>query len=184
MELLDFGENTTLVGAALVAVALIAAVAVKGPAMLAGLRKSLLELGLSSEVMARSLALGFMFGTFPVYVPTVPTLIIAAVAKVLGLSVPATILGLNIATPFFMSFMVPFIRAGEWLGGEEPLAIDTLMTTMKASVLQGFQTFGGRLLMGALAWSVAAPFLLVLSYLVFRPLCKVIQGEEAESKQK
>eukprot|EP00933_Yihiella_yeosuensis_P057600 TRINITY_DN57531_c0_g1_i1.p1 TRINITY_DN57531_c0_g1~~TRINITY_DN57531_c0_g1_i1.p1 ORF type:complete len:203 (-),score=25.53 TRINITY_DN57531_c0_g1_i1:44-595(-) len=180
MAFLDNDDPLTLAVAVLVAAGIIGVLVKKGPSMMAGISKQLQDLGLSSETLARSLALGFMVGTFPVYIPTVPTILVAFVARVLGLSVPATLVGLNIATPFFMSFMVPFIRAGERLSGQEALAIDALMSTMKESVLEGFRQFGGRLLFAALAWSVAAPVLLIVSYFLFRPMCRAISTGEPE----
>lgn len=183
MSQLNFQPNeppvstTTLVLAG-VAVVGVAVAVMRGPQIMAGLRKSLLKLGLSSEVMARSLAFGFVFGTIPLYVPTIPTIALSGIAKVLGLSIPASIIGLNVATPFFMAFMVPFIRAGEWLAGMEALAVDGLMAAMKEDIVGAFSTFGSRLLLAMAAWACAAPILLVISYLVFRPVCKAVEGGE------
>ena len=58
--------------------------------------------------------------------PMVPMLVCTALAKLLGLSVPASIIGLSSATPLWLSLMVPYIRAGEWLSGMDTLVLDGL----------------------------------------------------------
>eukprot|EP00928_Gymnodinium_smaydae_P057792 TRINITY_DN41012_c0_g1_i1.p3 TRINITY_DN41012_c0_g1~~TRINITY_DN41012_c0_g1_i1.p3 ORF type:complete len:150 (+),score=28.85 TRINITY_DN41012_c0_g1_i1:169-618(+) len=141
-----------------------------------GLRDSLARLGLTGQLMARSLALGLVFGTIPLYVPFVPTLLLGALARLLGLSVPAALLGLQAATPFFVVLMVPFIRAGEWLGGSTPMEVAVLMSAMKEDPFGALGTFGGLLGRATLAWTCAAPVMLLVSYAVLLPICRTIAG--------
>ncbi|CAE8637996.1 unnamed protein product, partial [Polarella glacialis] len=93
---------------------------------------------LSSELLARSLAIGFVWGTFPLYIPTFPTVALVAVGKLVGLSTPAAVIGLNIATPFMMMFMVPFIRAGEWIAGLENFPVEKTSWKDSANSAQGW----------------------------------------------
>uniref|UniRef100_A0A7S1F4V4 DUF2062 domain-containing protein n=1 Tax=Noctiluca scintillans TaxID=2966 RepID=A0A7S1F4V4_NOCSC len=154
------------------------AIYLRGPAILANLRASLKKLNITHELMARSLAVGFVWGTFPLYIPTVPTIALAAAAKVLGLSTPAALIGLQLATPCFMMFMVPYIRAGEWMSASEPLEISGLMDAMSSDIVGAFQNFGTRLGMAVIAWFVTVPLLLFVSYWLVRPLAKSVIGTE------
>jgi len=146
----------------------------RGKSAIQGMKQKLEELGLTADVMARSLSLGFTMGIFPVYVPTIPTIICGAVARALRLSVPASIIGLNLATPFFLTLLVPFIRLGEWITRSEELALDGLMGAMKEDLVGAFKTFGSRLAMGAFSWGLAAPVVAVAAWAVFYPFCRLV----------
>mmetsp|Transcript_102752 Transcript_102752/g.204053 ORF Transcript_102752/g.204053 Transcript_102752/m.204053 type:complete len:163 (+) Transcript_102752:69-557(+) len=145
------------------------------------LRKSLAGLGLTAPIMSKSLAFGLVFGLIPVYVPTLPTIALSVLAKLFGLSVPASIIGLNLATPFFLMLMVPYVRAGEWLIGYESMAVDTLMSAMKADLMGALGKFGSRLGMAMVAWACSAPFLLALCYFIFLPICCGVAGSEVKA---
>mmetsp|Transcript_64018 Transcript_64018/g.139202 ORF Transcript_64018/g.139202 Transcript_64018/m.139202 type:complete len:177 (-) Transcript_64018:160-690(-) len=144
---------------------------------LKAVRQKLVDLKISPEVMATSLAFGFSFGTLPLYIPVVPTIVLGALASLLKLSMPAAIVGLNLATPFFLIFFVPFVRAGEWLSGQEAVVIDTLKKAMEENIIGALQTFSSRLLLAALAWACASPILFGIAYFLFRPLCHAMHGK-------
>mmetsp|Transcript_82255 Transcript_82255/g.236387 ORF Transcript_82255/g.236387 Transcript_82255/m.236387 type:complete len:171 (+) Transcript_82255:64-576(+) len=165
--------------AAVVAVVVAVLAATKGRGTLDVIKQALAKLGLTSDVMARSLSMGFVLGTLPLYVPTIPTVVCGALAKLFGLSVPASIMGLNIATPFFMVLMVPFIRFGETLSGSDALPLDGLMDHMRADMAGAFQTFGGRIAMGVLSWACATPVLFFASYFVFLPFCRMVDTKKS-----
>lgn len=163
-------------GVGLLSVTLV--VALRGRKLLAGFRRSLVSLGLSSELMARSLAFGFVFGVMPVYIPAAPSIVVPLLAKLLGLSMPAALLGMSSSTPAWLTFLVPYIRAGELIGGMDALAVNDLVVAMRKDSFGACRNFAGRLLLAMLAWLLTAPLLLAASYFAFRPLCQAIEGRQ------
>ena len=70
-----------------------------------------------------------------VYILWLPTLILAALARLFSLSVPVSFTGMQMSTPFFLLLLLPFVRAGEWLGGNEPVVIQTQIDAMRNDTL-------------------------------------------------
>uniref|UniRef100_A0A7S4UCB5 DUF2062 domain-containing protein n=1 Tax=Alexandrium monilatum TaxID=311494 RepID=A0A7S4UCB5_9DINO len=140
-------------------------------------RKSLSELRLTPQMMAGSLSFGLVWGLLPLYIPTVPTIALGALVKLLGLSLPAALIGLQLATPLFMALLVPYVRAGEWLSGAEPMDVSTLMAAMKESIIGALGTFGSRLGLAVCAWVCSAPILFTIAYYTSLPLCRSLTGK-------
>merc|ERR1712050_701700 len=115
----------------------------------------MLTLNLPSDMLARSVAFGIVAALPPIYIPA-STLLWAAVARLLGLSIPAAILGIQLGTPIWMFAMVPYIRAGEWFGGREQLALDGLIDQMKGDPMGAFSNFGDRIFLGILVWGISS----------------------------
>mmetsp|Transcript_45926 Transcript_45926/g.92640 ORF Transcript_45926/g.92640 Transcript_45926/m.92640 type:complete len:148 (-) Transcript_45926:107-550(-) len=141
------------------------------------LRTKLRALALTPPMMASSLAFGLVWGVLPLYVPTVPTIALAFLVKLLGLSLPAALIGLQVATPVFMVLLVPYVRAGELLSGADPMDVNSLMDAMKESIIGALGTFGGRLGLAVVAWAASAPFLFALVYFASLPLCRGLAGK-------
>mmetsp|Transcript_108916 Transcript_108916/g.318752 ORF Transcript_108916/g.318752 Transcript_108916/m.318752 type:complete len:148 (+) Transcript_108916:67-510(+) len=142
-------------------------------------RKSLRDLGLTPQMMAGSLSFGLVWGVLPLYIPTVPTIALGAIVKLLGLSLPAALIGLQIATPVFMVLLVPYVRVGEWLSGSDPMDVSALMSAMKESIIGALGTFGSRLGLAVVAWAASAPLLFALCYFVSLPLCRGLVGKRS-----
>uniref|UniRef100_A0A7S1PLM3 DUF2062 domain-containing protein n=1 Tax=Alexandrium catenella TaxID=2925 RepID=A0A7S1PLM3_ALECA len=141
------------------------------------LRTQLAGLGLTAPMMASSLAFGLVWGLVPLYVPTVPTIALGVLVKLAGLSFPAALIGLQVATPVFMALLVPYVRAGEWLSGADPMDVSKLMDAMKESIIGALGTFGSRLGLAVVAWACSAPFLFALVYFVSLPICRGLVGK-------
>mmetsp|Transcript_20598 Transcript_20598/g.38340 ORF Transcript_20598/g.38340 Transcript_20598/m.38340 type:complete len:168 (-) Transcript_20598:35-538(-) len=150
--------------------------------MFTRVQRAVADLGLSEEMLARSLAVGIVFGMCPVYVPTLPSVLMPVIASVCGLSGGAAFLGLQLATPFLLISMVPFIRIGEKLLGMDVLALDGMVDALQTDTVQAFKTFGTRLGAGALTWILCSPILVGLFYMALLPLCRQLLANQEKSE--
>jgi uncharacterized protein (DUF2062 family) len=78
---------------------------------------ALLKQGISHEKIALSIAMGIALGIFPVLGTT--TALCAIAAFVLRLNLPAIQLVNFVVYPLQLLFLVPFLRAGGWLFGDQ-----------------------------------------------------------------
>jgi uncharacterized protein (DUF2062 family) len=69
--------------------------------------------GLAPETIALSVALGFVFGVFPVF--GCPTIFCALAAVTLRLNLPAIQFVNYLVYPLQLALLVPFVRMGDWL---------------------------------------------------------------------
>merc|ERR1719268_368081 len=94
--------------------------------------------------MAKSLSLGLMIGVCPLFVPFCHTASASLLAKLFNWSVPATLIGMGTATPFWFLGLLPFVRAGELLGGKEFLDFHVMKTTLHGGPILVIKTFTER----------------------------------------
>jgi uncharacterized protein (DUF2062 family) len=71
--------------------------------------------GLTPDKIALIVAIGLVFGAFPIY--GCPTILCGLAAITLRLNLPALQLVNQIATPIQIVLLVPFARSGSWLFG-------------------------------------------------------------------
>mmetsp|Transcript_68749 Transcript_68749/g.109087 ORF Transcript_68749/g.109087 Transcript_68749/m.109087 type:complete len:164 (-) Transcript_68749:36-527(-) len=142
------------------------------------LRSRLASLGLTAPLMAKSISFGLVYGTVPLYIPMFPTVSLTALCALSGLSFPAALIGLNIATPFLFIFLIPFVRAGEWMSGADPVAANEFIEMMQADFMLTIKTFGTRLGLAVIAWAIVAPFMFGLCYFISLPLCRGLAGKQ------
>merc|ERR1712176_632860 len=102
-------------------------------------------------------------------------------AKLLGLSAAASLIGMSAANPFFIILMIPFVKTGDWLTGTPPPDTKHLLSECSSLAGDCFHDFSYQLLMGVLAWFCLSPFILGLVYASMLPISKAICNEVAQS---
>lgn len=115
-----------------------------------------LKQGTSPQKLAWSIAIGFVFGIFPVIGLT--TLLCFAIALVFRLNVAAMQLVNYIAYPLQILFIVPFFQLGAWIVGKkgEVFSLDALMLAFQSNFFLSLQELGWSILYAIFAWLVIA----------------------------
>lgn len=170
--------------AAVTACAALALVApTKGRDLARRCQEELARLGITARLMALSLALGMTWGLCPMYLPILCSLIIITVSGLMGLSVPASVVGFQMANPFYVLFLIPFIRAGEWICGAPLVDLHGLLAALNGDPWEALHLFGNMFAMALIPWALACPVVFALSYIIFLPMCKAIEGEQLEAQE-
>ncbi len=131
---------------------------------------ALLRQGLSPSGLAWSMAVGLALGIFPVLGTS--TLLCAVAGYSFRLNQPALQLVNYLAYPLQMLLLIPFIRVGERLTGQAPLALSlpALLHGAKADAMGTLASLGSRILPACFAWALLALPAMVLLALVLRPV--------------
>ncbi len=82
---------------------------------------ALLRQGLTPEKLARSMAIGLMLGVTPLL--GAATALCVAAALVFRLNLPAMQLVNYLALPLQIGLLIPFVRAGAWMLGDQRAAL-------------------------------------------------------------
>lgn len=133
----------------------------------------ILKRGAEPKQLALSSAVGITLGIFPICGTTVILCGIAAALLGASIHTPTLMLANFVAMPIELSLVVPFLRLGEAISGGDHFALTSdalkMVITGKASrdVLLGISH-------AMLGWLVAAPFILVVLYVVFIPCFKFL----------
>jgi uncharacterized protein (DUF2062 family) len=143
----------------------------------------LLRQGLAPEKLALSLALGIALSCFPIFGTT--TILCALVALVFRLNLPAIQVGNYLALPLQLALFIPFLRLGERLlrAPKAPLSPEQLLTMAKNQPDQTMRILLAGQWHSILGWAVIAPAIMLLSYLIARPLMQLVvsRANRAES---
>lgn len=128
-----------------------------------------LRQGITPQKIALTVALGLVIGVFPVLGTT--TLLCLLIGVLLRLNQPVIQLASWLAWPVQMPAIYFFVRAGEWLTRTPslPFSVSAMLVAFKASPLRFLQQFGMMGLRAALAWTLIAPPLAALLYLLTLP---------------
>jgi uncharacterized protein (DUF2062 family) len=138
---------------------------VAGP-ILAQLRQ-----GITPEKIALTLALGAVFGIFPIL--GLCTLLCALAGVWLRLNQPVIQLVNYLVYPLQIALLIPFYRAGERLFGAEPVPIVNvaeLVARFGADPWQFLIDYGRVGLYGIAVWALVAPVLILLAYALLKPI--------------
>lgn len=129
----------------------------------------LLKQGLTTEKIALSLALGAVFGIFPVIGAT--TLLCTAAALVFRLNLPAIQIANYLAGPLQLGLLVPFYRAGETLFNRArlPISVDGVITMIQRDVWGAIVFLWDTTLCAIVVWTALAPITTFLLYVLFTP---------------
>lgn len=129
----------------------------------------LLKQGISPEKLALSLALGAAFGIFPIIGATSALCVLAGFA--FRLNHPALQLVNYAMYPLQVPLILAFVRVGERLVGAPPVSLSplTLVAAFQQHPMRFLAEFGMTGLRGILGWSVVAPFVALVLYLVLLP---------------
>ncbi len=123
-----------------------------------------LKQGVSPHKLAQSVAFGMVLGTLPVIGPTTALCVIAAAIFKLNHVAIQTIN--YVAYPVQFALLIPFYRAGEWIFGAEPIAIDIPMILQEFNVdfMIALKKYAVSALMACVAWLLFSPVFFGILY--------------------
>jgi uncharacterized protein (DUF2062 family) len=131
-----------------------------------------LRQGITPDKIALTIALGTLLAIFPILGAT--TLLCALVAAGLRLNQPVIQLVNYLMYPLQLILLLPFYRAGEWLGAPHlSLSIPQLLGRFTASPQQFVVDFGVVALGGIAVWFICAPPAIALIYFSLRTPLRV-----------
>jgi len=141
----------------------------------------LLKQGISPEMLALSIALGFIIGIIPMI--GVSTAICAILALRFGLNIVAIQLVNYIAYPLQLIFYIPFIKAGEKMFGytSSSFTISEIVELFNKGFIRAVKILWLANLQGLIAWIIiSVPLSLLLYYLFLFLLRKFAQESSIE----
>jgi len=130
-----------------------------------------LRQGITPQKVALTLALGGVLGIFPILGAT--TLLCGVAGVWLRLNQPLIQLVNYLVYPVQILLLIPFYRAGERLFGAEPVPIvnvPDLVERFGADPLKFLVDYGLVGLYGITMWTLVAPLLAGLAYLLLKPM--------------
>jgi len=129
-----------------------------------------LKMGLTPDSIALCVAVGIVVGTFPLF--GITTLLAAAIALVLRLNMPLIETVNYLMTPIHLLAILPWVRAGERLFGRTHVHLKAkeILFLVQNHPLEAVNLIGWDILRAVVAWSLAAPFLIMLLYWILKPI--------------
>ena len=140
--------------------------------------KQLLNEGLTPEKMSHALAAGFVLGITPML--GISSILAVGVAAAFKLNQVAIQVANWVAYPAQIVLFIPFIRAGEWLLGVEPAAINPsdIASMFNDDFYASLEIYGQSLAAGFALWAASAiPLSFGLSYTLRTVLQKKLVSE-------
>lgn len=139
-----------------------------------GLLLDQLRQGVTPDAIALTIALGVALATFPILGST--TLLCAAAGVLLRLNQPIIQLVNWLCYPLQLVLLIPFYRAGEWLGAPHlALSIPQLVERFESlGPLPFAERFGLIALGGIGAWVLLVPPAALALYFLLRPPLRVL----------
>lgn len=140
-----------------------------------------LRQGITPEKIALTLALGFAISIFPILGAT--TILCGLAGILLRLNQPLIQLVNYLAYPVQLALLIPFYRGGEHLLGRTPVPLDIplLFERFQADFTQFLQDFGMIAVGGILVWSISAPIIIGVGYVLLLPLLHRLQKPGAHA---
>ena len=134
--------------------------------------KQLLNEGLTPAKMSHALAAGFVLGITPML--GISSILAVGVAAVFKLNQVAIQVANWAAYPAQIVLFIPFIRAGEWLWGLEPAAINPsdIASMFSDDFYAPLETYGQSLAAGFALWVITA---IPLSFALSHPIRRILQ---------
>ena len=128
---------------------------------------NLLKQGISPEMLALSVALGFITGIIPLI--GVSTAICAVLALGLRLNIVAIQLVNYIAYPLQLIFYIPFIKAGERIFGHtvSDFTITEIIKLFKSGFIQAVKVLWMANLQGLFVWVIISIPVSLMLYFIF-----------------
>jgi uncharacterized protein (DUF2062 family) len=134
-----------------------------------------LKMGMTPERLALCIGFGIAFGLVPALGTT--TLLCTLAAFLFRLNLPAIQLVNYFVYPLQLALLIPFIRAGEWLFGTEPLnlSLESIQRMMKADLWETVISLWSTTMRAVMVWLLIAPVIVALVYVVMTPLLKKLK---------
>ncbi|MDB5987623.1 MAG: hypothetical protein JWR16_2676 [Nevskia sp.] len=141
-----------------------------------------LRQGITPEKLALTVALGTVLSLFPILGTTM--LLCALAAFLLKLNQPVIQLLNWICYPLQLALLIPFYRAGEWLGAPHlSLSIPQLVERFQAGAGQFVRDFG-LIALGAVGiWCLLAPPFAAALYLILRTPLRTLAARTARARK-
>ena len=132
--------------------------------------RSMLREGVSIHKIALCLAMGATLGVFPVL--GITTLLCTIAALVFRLNLPAIQMVNYLVYPVQLALMAPFYSVGSWLFNQESWLSpgENLFTLMKNDFWGSMASLWDLTLYAIIAWTVICPILVVLLYMILKPV--------------
>jgi len=142
--------------------------------------KQLLNEGLTPERISHALAAGFVLGITPML--GISSILAVGVAAVFKLNQVAIQVANWAAYPAQIVLFIPFIRAGEWLWGLEPAAINPsdIASMFSDDFYASLEIYGQSLAAGFALWAIAA---IPLSFALSHPIRRILQKKLVSERQ-
>ena len=143
-----------------------------------------LRQGVTADKIALTLAIGLIFGLFPIFGTTTALCVLAALW--LKLNQPMIQLVNWFAAPLQLPGIYLFVRIGEWLTHSAPVqfSIPGLVQQFRTSPLQFLRLFGMTGLRAVLAWLLIAPLIAAVVYVALlaplRRMARLRRGAHGE----
>jgi len=127
----------------------------------------LLKQGITPEMLALSIVLGFIIGIIPLF--GVSTAICALLAVIFRLNIIAIQIANYVAYPLQLIFFIPFIKAGERIIGytSTSLTITEIVKLFHESFIGAVKVLWLANLQGLVIWMITALPLSLLLYFIF-----------------
>ena len=141
----------------------------------------LLKQGLTPEKLALTIALGIVLGTIPVLGST--SIACAGVAALLGLN-QAAIQGVNyLVYPLQLSLLIPFLRIGSILFGDNSfrIGLTEIKNMAQAGILHAIATLWTATLHGLAVWAILAIPSAAILYFAICPILKLAAQRQHQS---
>jgi uncharacterized protein (DUF2062 family) len=134
-----------------------------------------LKMGMTPERLALCIGFGIAFGLVPALGTT--TLLCTLAAFLFRLNLPAIQLVNYFVYPLQLALLIPFIRAGEWLFGAEPLnlSLESIQRMMNADLWETVISLWSTTMRAVMVWLLIAPVIVALVYVVMTPLLKKLK---------
>ena len=126
--------------------------------------------GVTPHQLALTLALGIGFGLFPLLGFTTPLCLIAAL--VFRLNQPFIQFINYLLTPVHLIMIPIFLRIGEYIIGAEPISfsVTVMLNDLKEGPALFMEKYGMAAAYGILAWTLIAPVLSFMIYVISKPM--------------
>lgn len=131
-----------------------------------------LKMGITPEKLALCIALGCVFGMIPAIGTT--TILCTLTALIFRLNLAAILIVNYFVYPIQLVLLLPFIRAGEWLFGSEPLDLsaELIQRMMKEDLLNTVVSLSSTIIHALFVWLLVAPIVVVSIFLIMRLLLR------------
>ena len=135
--------------------------------------RSMLKEGMSVDKIALCLATGAALGVFPVL--GITTLLCTIAALVFRLNLPAIQMVNYMVYPIQIALLAPFYSVGSWLFNQERWLAPgvNLITLIKNDFWGSMAKLWDVTLYAIITWTVICPFLIIVLYLIFKPVITV-----------
>ncbi len=139
--------------------------------------------GISPERLAWTISLGMVLGVFPIMGTT--TLVSFVAGWALRLNQPVLHVFKTLVYPLHLALILVFIHLGEWLFGVPALSfsIPELLSKFNADPLQFARDFGLAAFHGVVAWSLVAPFAVLLIKMLVLPILRGLRDSIVKTKE-